>query len=194
MKKIFFAVYIMLTMGCTGNFNNRPTTGSTTTDSLSTVQLLPTDTSAITKNEEAAIVKDTFQTVQVNIHLPVDSIVNFAETLIGTPYKYGSINPAEGFDCSGFITYVFNHFNIEVPRSSIDFTNVGTEILLADAKRGDLILFTGTDSSIRVVGHMGIIVSNKDGELPWRRTPVRCLHVTNPTPQADSTIIKSLPT
>ena len=165
MKKIFFAVYTMLTMGCTGNFNNRSTTGSTTTDSLSTVQLLPTDTPAITKNEEAAIVKDTFQTVQVNIHLPVDSIVNFAETLIGTPYKYGSINPAEGFDCSGFITYVFNHFNIEVPRSSIDFTNVGTEILLADAKRGDLILFTGTDSTIEVVGHMGIVTEQTDGVI-----------------------------
>ena len=90
-------------------------------------------------------------------------LVNFAETLIGTPYKYASTDPGEGFDCSGFITYVFNHFNIRVPRSSIDFTNVGKKILLTGAKPGDLILFTGTDSTIQTVGHIGIIVSNEDG-------------------------------
>lgn len=91
-----------------------------------------------------------------------DELVRFAETLKGIPYKYGSTDPREGFDCSGFITYVFNKFSVKVPRSSIDFTNVGTEKPLDDAQRGDLILFTGTDSSIRVVGHMGIVTSNRD--------------------------------
>jgi cell wall-associated NlpC family hydrolase len=90
-------------------------------------------------------------------------LVSFAETLVGTPYKYASTDPRVGFDCSGFITYVFNHFNIRVPRSSIDFTNVGKKILLTGAKPGDLILFTGTDSTIHIVGHIGIIVSNEDG-------------------------------
>jgi cell wall-associated NlpC family hydrolase len=87
-------------------------------------------------------------------------LVKYAETLIGVPYLYGSTNPQRGFDCSGFITYVFNHFNIDVPRSSIEFTNVGTEISLEKSKPGDLILFTGTDSTERFVGHMGIIISN----------------------------------
>jgi cell wall-associated NlpC family hydrolase len=89
-------------------------------------------------------------------------IINFAKTLIGVPYKYGSTDPAQGFDCSGFITYVFNHFNISVPRSSIDFTNVGVEVKLANALPGDLILFTGTDSLERFVGHMGIVTENVD--------------------------------
>jgi cell wall-associated NlpC family hydrolase len=95
-----------------------------------------------------------------NVH--PDNIVKFAETLIGTPYRYGSTDPKVGFDCSGFITHVFNHFNIKVPRSSIDFTNVGKEIPPASAKPGDIILFTGTDSTERFVGHMGIVVSNSD--------------------------------
>jgi cell wall-associated NlpC family hydrolase len=89
-----------------------------------------------------------------------EELLNYAKTLVGTPYRYGSTDPAVGFDCSGFITHVFNRFNIAVPRSSIDFTNVQTEIPLQDAKPGDLILFTGTDSTKREVGHMGIIVSN----------------------------------
>ena len=43
-------------------------------------------------------------------------ILAFAKNLIGIPYLYASTDPAKGFDCSGFITYVFNHFNIAVPR------------------------------------------------------------------------------
>jgi cell wall-associated NlpC family hydrolase len=90
------------------------------------------------------------------------AIVAFAKTQIGVPYLYGSTDPAKGFDCSGFITYVFKHFGIVVPRSSIDFTNVGKEISAAQAKAGDLILFTGTNPDERFVGHMGIVVSNDD--------------------------------
>jgi cell wall-associated NlpC family hydrolase len=87
-------------------------------------------------------------------------VVNFAQTLRGVPYEYACSDPAKGFDCSGFINYVFNQFYIKVPRSSVDFTNVGKEVPLQDAKPGDLILFTGTDNSIRTVGHIGIVTSH----------------------------------
>jgi cell wall-associated NlpC family hydrolase len=81
---------------------------------------------------------------------------------MGVPYLYGSAHPEKGFDCSGFITYVFKHFDIAVPRSSIDFTNVGTEVSALDAKPGDLVLFSGTNPKERFVGHMGIVVENRD--------------------------------
>ncbi|MET0394690.1 MAG: C40 family peptidase [Chitinophagaceae bacterium] len=93
---------------------------------------------------------------------PTD-LIAYAKTLQGIPYKYASTDPAQGFDCSGFITYVFNHFNIAVPRSSVDFTNVEREVPLSEAKPGDLVLFTGTDSTIRVVGHMGILTTAANG-------------------------------
>src|SRR6187401_577877 len=94
-----------------------------------------------------------------------DSLVAFGKSLVGTPYLYASSDPENGFDCSGFITYVFNHFGIAVPRSSLDFTNVGLEVPKEFASPGDLILFTGTDSTIRIVGHMGIVESNERGTL-----------------------------
>jgi lipoprotein Spr len=99
-------------------------------------------------------------------------LVNFACSLAGTPYHYGSVDPKLGFDCSGYITYVFKHFNIHVPRTSVDFTPVQKPIPLQQAKVGDLILFTGTDSTHRVVGHMGII-SSTPGE------PLRFMHATS---------------
>ncbi len=95
------------------------------------------------------------------------AVAAFAQTLIGTPYKYASADPKAGFDCSGFITYVFHYFGIAVPRSSVDFTNVGKTVALTDAKPGDLILFTGTDSTETRVGHMGLIVSNNSADLQF---------------------------
>ena len=94
-----------------------------------------------------------------------DSFVTYGKSLVGTPYLYASSDPLKGFDCSGFITYVFNHFGIAVPRSSVEFTDVGQEIPKEFASPGDLILFTGTDSTTKVVGHMGIVESNEYGNL-----------------------------
>ena len=111
------------------------------------------------------------------------SLVAFGKSLVGTPYLYASCDPANGFDCSGFITYVFNHFGIAVPRSSVDFTNVGREIPKELASPGDLILFTGTDSTIRVVGHMGIIESNEKDNL---------LFIHSTSGKAMSVVISSL--
>lgn len=94
-------------------------------------------------------------------------LVDFSETLIGIKYKYGSMIKENGFDCSGFINYVFHHFNISVPRTTVEFTNAGNEIPIKNSRPGDLVLFTGSDPKSGVVGHMGIIVDNKNGELKF---------------------------
>jgi cell wall-associated NlpC family hydrolase len=151
----------------------------TDTEKSPSAQCASTDTlqakSDSVKNDSALLIIDTVKTDSVlvpagqvhtkNAH--PQQVVDFAKTLIGTPYKYASTDPKVGFDCSGFITYVFAHFNIIVPRSSIDFTNVGKEISSDNAKPGDLILFTGTDSTEKFVGHMGLIVSNQNQQLEF---------------------------
>ena len=113
------------------------------------------------------------------------SVVDYAQTLIGIPYKYGSVDPKSGFDCSGFITYVFNHFDIAVPRSSIDFTDVGEEISREEAKPGDIILFTGTNISIRKVGHMGIVTFNSPDTLLFIHSTSGKLNSVTVTPLND---------
>lgn len=96
-----------------------------------------------------------------------EELVRFAEKLVGTRYRYGSADPSKGFDCSGFIYYVFSNFGISVPRSSVDFTNAGREVPIEDARRGDIILFTGSNASSGVVGHMGIVSENRKGLLKF---------------------------
>jgi cell wall-associated NlpC family hydrolase len=153
------AVFIVNKNGISGNIS--------ATDPLRTQQS-PIDSSKKDSVKSGIGVLDTI--AKNKLTLPKGSIdtrgtqphqvVDYAKTLVGVPYLYGSTDPAKGFDCSGFITYVFKHFNIIVPRSSIDFTNVGAEVSAAEAKPGDVILFTGTDSTERFVGHMGIVVNN----------------------------------
>lgn len=126
-------------------------------------------------------IDSTLTVAPVDTSTLTDKLLSFAKTLKGTPYKYGSTNPREGFDCSGFITYVFNHFKIDVPRSSVGFTNEGVPVSLAAAQPGDLILFTGTDSTIRTVGHMGIITQVGDSIVFIHATSGKAYGVTETT-------------
>lgn len=97
-----------------------------------------------------------------------DSVLQFAQRLLGTPYREASSNPLYGFDCSGFVSYVFKNFNLNVPRSSVEYYNAGERISLEDAKPGDVILFTGTKSHHpHSIGHIGIICCNQDGDIKF---------------------------
>jgi cell wall-associated NlpC family hydrolase len=112
--------------------------------------------------------KDEVATVIINTgKTKAGDLVDFAETFLGVPYKYGGTEPKTGFDCSGFIGYVFQHFGIRVPRTSVSFTNAGETVKASHAKRGDLILFTGSDANSGKVGHMGIITDVRKDDLQF---------------------------
>jgi lipoprotein Spr len=96
-----------------------------------------------------------------------DSLLQFAESLMGTRYRPKSSDPSTGFDCSGFVSYVFKNFNFNVPRSSCEFISVGEKIRLEDAMPGDIILFTGTKKHTRRIGHMGIVVCNDGSDFKF---------------------------
>lgn len=87
------------------------------------------------------------------------TLIDFAKKLIGIPYKYATSNPDIGFDCSGFVSYVFKNFGFSVPRSSSEFASTGSETSLKDAKVGDVLVFTGTNPRVRTIGHVGIVYS-----------------------------------
>ena len=96
-----------------------------------------------------------------------DKIVNYAKKQIGVKYKYAGNTPKTGFDCSGFTKYVYSHFGYDVPRSSSAYANIGTKISVKNCKKGDILLFTGSNKHKRVTGHLGIVVSNKNGTIKF---------------------------
>ena len=85
-----------------------------------------------------------------------EKIIEFAKEYLGTNYKYASSNPAKGFDCSGFVNYVFKHFKIELPRSSGQFKNIGKTIKPDAFQKGDILVFYGYKDQ-KSIGHVGII-------------------------------------
>lgn len=85
-------------------------------------------------------------------------IVDYAKKFLGVRYKYGGTT-AKGFDCSGYVQYVFKHFGIKLERTSADQGNHGTKINKQDLKPGDLVFFD-TNGGHNAIEHVGIYIGN----------------------------------
>jgi len=71
-------------------------------------------------------------------------VFSVAQQYIGTPYVYGGDPPA-GFDCSGYVMYVYAQFGISLPHSVSGQAARGKRISIADAQPGDLVIMSGHD-------------------------------------------------
>ena len=87
-----------------------------------------------------------------------DELTDYAVSLIGSPYVYGGTS-SNGFDCSGFTSHVFSEFGVPITRSSSTQSQDGVAVDREDARPGDLVIFTGTNLSVREPGHVGIVIS-----------------------------------
>ncbi len=71
-----------------------------------------------------------------------NAILEEASKYVGVPYRLGGTTPS-GFDCSGFVKYVYAAFGITLPRSSDDYWHIGTRVSKADARPGDILVSSG---------------------------------------------------
>ena len=71
-----------------------------------------------------------------------NAVLEQAAKYVGTPYVYGGTTPS-GFDCTGFVSYVYAHFGVSLPRSSSAYYSIGTRVSATDARPGDLIVSSG---------------------------------------------------
>ena len=79
-------------------------------------------------------------------------VVTYARQFVGVPYSWGGSSPGTGFDCSGFVRYVYQHFGISLPHSSYGDMSLGRQVLRKYLKPGDLVFFAGGS-------HVGIYLS-----------------------------------
>jgi cell wall-associated NlpC family hydrolase len=82
------------------------------------------------------------------------SVVTTALGLRGTPYRNGGSDPS-GFDCSGFVQYVFARHGLALPREVRDLYRVGDGIDLDDVRAGDLLFF---QTISRGPSHVGVAI------------------------------------
>lgn len=85
-----------------------------------------------------------------------NDIIEYAKKYLGIRYRYASRDPKKGFDCSGFVSFVFKNFNINLPRSSSGYGSLKSTLKPEDFKVGDVLVFYGFKNRASI-GHVGII-------------------------------------
>jgi cell wall-associated NlpC family hydrolase len=78
-------------------------------------------------------------------------VVGIALQYLGIPYVWGGSSPATGFDCSGFVAYVYAQVGVSLPHHAASQYSYGTEVSRDQLEPGDLVFFDG-------LGHVGIYI------------------------------------
>ena len=89
-----------------------------------------------------------------------EQIVAKAKQYLGVPYKYGGSSPS-GFDCSGFVYYVYRNLGINISRTQTVMYSQGKPVSKSDLQPGDLVFFQNTYKA--GLSHVGIYVG--DGQF-----------------------------
>lgn len=90
----------------------------------------------------------------------IDHLLSYALSKQGLPYRVGGQTPKTGFDCSGFVRYVFDQTEgLLLPHSAEAISQMGRRIEVTDIHPGDLVFFSFIRESI---SHVGIYLGNEE--------------------------------
>ena len=143
----------------TSNSTNKITNKDTNNSINKTVNKDTSNSASKTINKDTSnstnktINKDTSSSTGVT----AQQVLAYAYQFEGYPYVWGGSSPSTGFDCSGFVQYVYAHFGINLPRTTFEQVNCGTPVSLSDVKPGDLVFEMPSPEG---PNHVGIYIGN----------------------------------
>ena len=133
----------------------------------------------LSNGQEAPVVpdipSDTVHNHENLISEKSNAIIKYAKNFLGVPYVWGGMSPS-GFDCSGFINYVFKGFGFGLTRTSYGLAELGKTVRLSELRPGDLMFFKGRNLNTSRVGHVALVVDTTDGIIQFihaARTGIR---------------------
>lgn len=97
----------------------------------------------------------------------IDNLLAYSRTFLGLPYKPAGCEPSTGFDCSGFVSYLFKQFDIHLPRSSQELSKVGSPVALKQTKPGDLLFYGYKKNGTYRTNHVALVFSHENGHLAF---------------------------
>ena len=89
-------------------------------------------------------------------------LVDYAMKFVGVPYVWGGSTPS-GFDCSGFTGYVYKHFGIYLPHSSVMQYDYGTPVAQSQLEAGDLVFFFSPIHHVGIALGNGLMINERTG-------------------------------
>ena len=118
----------------------------------------------MTEEREMVISAEVNEVSNESLSQPIETtvkgndIVSFAKQYLGYSYVLGGTTPSGGFDCSGFVYYIFGQMGKSISRSLSSQATAGVEVSKANLQIGDIVIFN--DSSNSSLGHVGIYVGD----------------------------------
>jgi cell wall-associated NlpC family hydrolase len=109
---------------------------------------------ALTPSVVAAVDSPVAPTPEAPVAAPAaryGGVVGIAMRYLGIPYKWGGASPSTGFDCSGFVMYVYAQVGVSLPHNAAAQYAYGTPVSRSQLQPGDLVFFNG-------LGHNGIYI------------------------------------
>ncbi len=107
-------------------------------------------------SQETAVPATPGKTENVRKDIDRSALIAYAKQYLGTPYRRAGSDPRKGFDCSGFVDFVYRHFDLKLPRSSKEFKAIGTALKPEEFKVGDVLVFYGFRDKSHI-GHVAIV-------------------------------------
>jgi len=108
----------------------------------------------------------------INPSQKASEIIAYARKYAGTRYKYGGNTPA-GFDCSGYLEFVFGHYSVFLPRTASEQYEQSKRITIDEIRPGDLVFFNGRSIGSNV-GHVSLITEVS----PGKKGSFKMIHAT----------------
>jgi cell wall-associated NlpC family hydrolase len=124
-----------------------------TTAASSSSAATTNSTSQATQSTQATTTTSSQTATTSTASVSASSVISYAEQFVGVPYVLGGTSPS-GFDCSGFVQYVYAHFGVSLPRTSEAQSTIGSAVSVSSAQPGDLLFWGGQGSA----WHVGIYV------------------------------------
>lgn len=90
------------------------------------------------------------------------SVVSYGKKFLGTRYKFGaSTSTTRYFDCSSFTKYIFKKYGVDLPRTSVAQSKVGSAVSKSNLRVGDLVFFSsGSRANGKNVTHVAVYAGN----------------------------------
>ena len=138
-------------------------TGYVSADYVEVVYSLPTavevvevQVTAPSSSSSSSSAKQNYSNLDPTVSQTAKDLINTAMQYLGCPYVYGGNSLTKGIDCSGFVKQIFAKYGYQVPRTSKEYPNVGTQVPLSQIKPGDILIYKYGSR----IGHVAIYIGN----------------------------------